>query len=309
MSNQLPLSSLSNFDRIIARSCMKNPNAKALTEEEISLFLKKKESICINIGDTFHKEQPDALYYENPAVKKSIIDTEVASLNDNNKAKEIQEISDMITTAVKSHKNSDISKIDVKYWAQKIYNISTKYNVPAALIVSIIEKETFFRKNITSGNGTGPMQMTTIAVQDFFPSNQGSWHDIYEMMDSELLNDILYTDFSHKKLRADNASDLRKLAGKDDELGMKMGVLTFEMNFVKAVAKHKFGKATLTTVKKTIQGLKNGTIKLSETQAKACVTAALKNYNSVFQTYAPQVVDSLQRMGIQFTEFNDIIKS
>ena len=102
MSDQLPLSSLSNFDRIIARSCMKNPNAKALTEEEISLFLKKKESICINIGDTYHKEQPDALYYENPAVKKSIIDTEVASLNDNNKAKEIQEISDMITTAVKN---------------------------------------------------------------------------------------------------------------------------------------------------------------------------------------------------------------
>ena len=308
MSDNLPLSSLSLLDRIIAKSCMKNPNADSLTPDEISLFIKRKEGI--NIGDMFiHKEEPDALYYANPSIQKAIVEAEVDAINKNSRTQEIQKIIGMIRETVLNSKNNSLKNIDVNYWAERIHKISAKYNVPAALMVSIISKETGFTKNITSGNGTGPMQMTTIAVQDFFPNSSGSWHEIYEMMDKELLNDILYTDSTHKKLRANNASDLRKLAGKDDELGIKMGVLSFEMDFVKVIAKRKFGKASISNVKKTITGLKKGSIRLSETEAKICVTEALKNYNSVFQSYAPEAVDSLQKMGIQFIDFNNLIES
>lgn len=305
MANDIPLSELSPLDRIIAKQCMKNPNAKSLTGEEISLFLKKKENFTRIIGDSFvHTEEPDALYVYNQ--EKSYRETMAAPISEKQTA--INKISDQIREAVKTHRGVNIKNVDVPYWAEKIYNVSSKYNVPAPLLISIIEKESngTFTKNVNSRFGAGPMQATTIAVQDYFPQG-GGWHNIYKMMDEDLLNDILYTDSAHKKLRAGNAASLRAMAGKDDELGIKMGLLTFEMNYVKAVAAKLYGKADIKTVEKTIKGLKSGTIKLNEKEAQACVTKALQTYNSVFKSYAPEVVDSLKTMGVKFIQFNDIL--
>ena len=302
MADDIPLKDLSPLDRIIAQKCLKNPSAKSLSGEEISLFFKKKEAISKNIGDQFvHTEVPDALYYANPA--KEVPQSVPAVMTP--KQAQINNISSQIEECAKKHKGVNVKNIDVPYWAEIIYKVSTKFNIPAELLISIIDKESNgqFVKHLNSRNGAGPMQTTTIAIQDYFPTGRG-WHNLYKMMDEDLLNDVLYKDSAHKKLRAGSASGLRNLAGQDDELGIKMGLLTFEMNYVKAVAAKVYGKANVVTVEKTIKGLKDGSIKLSEKDAQNCATKALKNYNSVFQTYAPEVIDSLKTMGVRFAEFN-----
>ena len=215
-------------------------------------------------------------------------------------------VANMIRKAVARHSDVKIKDVDVDYWAEKIYRVSSRYNIPAALIVGIIEKETNgkFTKNVNSSGGAGPMQMTTITCQDFFPGASGNRYELYKLMDKELVDSIVYTDVAHKTKRAGSPSALRNMAAQNDELGIKMGVLAFEMKFVEAVAKLKHVSVT-----NAIKGLQDGTIKLTETQSKQCVITALKNYNSVFKTYAPQVADSLQQMGMSFSRIPAAIKA
>ena len=209
-------------------------------------------------------------------------------------------------------RKKELNENDIKYWAEKIDSVAKKFNIPEALLVSIIGQETNFTKNINSSTGAGPMQVTTITISDFFPSPKNGWNEIYKEMDEELLNDILYKKDNNGNfvknnkgeyiLKYSTPKELREACSKDDELGIKVGLLCFEMKYVKAVGQKKFGKATSANIPKIINGIKDGTIQLSETENKNCIKTALKNYNSVFKTYANTLVDSLAMHGFKFED-------
>jgi len=291
-----------SFDRSanIENMAMINPsksNTKLKSENEnISLFL-KDTSLSRKVDSFGHVDEGTAISEENLDEIEDVA---------KRKAKGINLISNMIETAVAKHKDVNIKDVDVKYWANKINLVSTKYNFPASLIVGIIEKESNgkFEKNVDSPFGAGPMQTTTITVQDFFPGAKGNRYELYKLLDSELVDSIVYTNAARKAKRAASADKLRDMAARNDELGLKMGVLAFEMKFIEAVADFKHINA-----KKAITGLQDGTVKLTEAQAKQCVTTALKNYNSVFKEYAEDVINSLQKMGFKFQSIPKAIKA
>ena len=209
-------------------------------------------------------------------------------------------------------RKKELNENDIKYWSKKIDSVAKKFNIPEALLVSIIGQETNFTKNINSSNGAGPMQVTLISVKDFFPTPKNDWNDIYKEMDEELLNDILYKKDNNGNFVKNNKGEyilqystpkeLREACSTDDELGIKVGLLCFEMKYVKAVAEKKFGKATFANIPKIIKGIKDGSIKLSAAENKECIKTALKNYNSVFKTYANTLVDSLAMHGFKFED-------
>lgn len=196
------------------------------------------------------------------------------------------------------NKKIKLSNEDLKYWSTHIDNIAKRYNVPAALMVAIVSRETGFTKHVNSSNGAGPMGVTTIAVKDFFPSKDNGWTKIYQNMDGKLLNDILNTRTKDGR-KITSPQQLRAECAKNDKLGMQVGLLAFEMNYCKAVAKKIYGKADYNTIPKAIQKIKSG-YRLNAKENERCITTALKNYNSVFATYAPAVVDSLKVHGLNF---------
>ena len=71
------------------------------------------------------------------------------------------------------------------------------------------------------------------------------------------------------------------------------------MKYVEAVSKLKN-----ISIKESIEKLKNKSIKLSEQENKTAIKIALANYNSVFQSYAPNVLDSLKKHGFNFKKCN-----
>ncbi len=196
------------------------------------------------------------------------------------------------------NKKIKLSNEDLKYWSTHIDNIAKRYNVPAALMVAIVSRETGFKKHVDSSNGAGPMGVTTIAVKDFFPSKDNGWTKIYQNMDGKLLNDILNTRTEDGK-KITSPQQLRAECAKNDKLGMQVGLLSFEMNYCKAVAQKLYRKANYNTIPKAIEKIKSG-YRLNAKENERCIATALKNYNSVFATYAPAVVDSLKVHGLNF---------
>ena len=269
-------------------------------EESISLFSKDASSAAM-VDSFSHVEDVEDV----AEISEESFEVEETG-NKKQSGGGVTAIANMIRKAVARHSDVKIKDVDVNYWAERINRVSSRYNIPAALIVGIIEKETNgkFTKNVNSSGGAGPMQMTTITCQDFFPGASGNRYELYKLMDKELVNSIVYKDAACKTKRAGSPSALRNMAAQNDELGIKMGVLAFEMKFVEAVAGLKH-----INVRKAITGLQDGTIKLTEAQSKQCVITALKNYNSVFKTYAPQVADSLQNMGMSFSRIPAAIKA
>lgn len=237
---------------------------------------------------------------------------------ENLKIEELKEtVKSLINTEIEKRKTASVN-VDIDYWADKIAETSQKYDIPSEIIVSIISRETNgkFNKNINCGNGAGPMQITGIAVKSFFPSATGGWNDRYQSLDAELLNDILYqkdedgnfkTDENGNKILAySSAKELRNACGKDDELGVKVGTLIFEMKYVESVAIELFGRYTYANVKKVIDGLKDGTIKLTEAQKEKCLHRSFVNYNGadgIKENYGKDVIDSLRIHNFNFEEF------
>ena len=141
---------------------------------------------------------------------------------------------------------------------------------------------------------------------------ENGWYNIYKNMNEELLNDILYKKDKNGNFIKDRKGDyilkyptakaLRDACAKDDELGIQVGLLCFEMKYVKAVAQKKYGKATYANIPKVIDGIQAGEITLSENENKNAIKTALKNYNSVFQSYAATIVDSLEQHGLEFKD-------
>lgn len=221
------------------------------------------------------------------------------------------------------------SVVDIPYWSHRIATVSSKYSIPKEIIVSIISKETGFRKNIANSYGKGAMALTGIAIRSFFPSGQGNWNDIYQQLDNELLQDILYKkdangDFikdanGNYVLKYHSSQELLAACGKDDELSIKVGYLIFEMKYAEAVAEKKYGRSTYANVPKVIDQLKSGELTLTEEENIACVGQAVKNYNgcstmvrrhgklvAIKDDYKRDVMDSLKVYGYNFAEQNII---
>lgn len=189
-----------------------------------------------------------------------------------------------------------------EYWATKTEKVAKANKLPASLLISIISQETHgnFQKNINSENGAGPMQVVKKSVKDFYPGAEGNRNDVYELLNPKLLDEVLYTNKNgQKKLRYRNTESLRNACANDDEYGIKVGLLIFQMKYVEAVSKLKN-----ISIKESIEKLKNKSIKLSEQENKTAIKIALANYNSVFQSYAPNVLDSLKKHGFDFKKSN-----
>lgn len=198
--------------------------------------------------------------------------------------------------------NVQISPQLAEYWATKTEKIAKANKLPASLLISIISQETHgnFQKNINSENGAGPMQVVKNSVKDFYPGAEGNRNDVYELLNPKLLDEVLYTNKNgQKKLRYRNTESLRNACAKDDEYGIKVGLLIFQMKYVEAVSKLKN-----ISIKESIKKLKNKSIKLSEQENKTAIKIALANYNAVFQSYAPNVLDSLKKHGFDFKKSN-----
>lgn len=86
-----------------------------------------------------------------------------------------------------------------------------------------------------------------------------------------------------------------------------MGLLSFEMHYVCAFAEKYYSGPAWKTAHKAIDAIKNDSIKMNAIESQNLVETALKNYNSVFSSYASSVIDSLKSQGIKFEEL-DIIK-
>lgn len=221
------------------------------------------------------------------------------------------------------------SSIDISYWAERIARVSSEFDIPKEVMVSIISKETGFKKNVSNKNGKGAMALTGIAIRSFFPIGRGNWNDIYQQLNNDLLQDILYKKDSSGNMIKDSkgkpilkyksSQELLMACGKDDELSMKVGSLIFEMKYAEAVATKKYGRATYANIPKVIRQLKNGEITLTESENKTCVGQAVKNYNgcntmirrngkliAIKDDYRRDVMDSLKVQGFNFAEQNII---
>ena len=120
-----------------------------------------------------------------------------------------------------------LSDEDKNYWANIVKNVADKYNFSERVIVAIIAQESTFQKNISVSSGAGPMQVTTSTTSDFYDSYRQN--NVYKLLNPELLDDIMYetTPEGNKVLKYSTPRRLRNACAKDDELGVKVGVLCF----------------------------------------------------------------------------------
>lgn len=321
MSEPIFIKNLKGLEKIIAKKCDKDGNGKLEKTDsfdEISLFDSMKNKLIkgkenSSIFNNQYIAERDATYVAPKFMPMPVPVKEVQKKANN----DILKISSLIEAEIKK-KGGDISEIDVLYWADRINRVSKKYNFPSELLTAIIAKESTFKKNIDSASGKGPMGVTGIACRAFFPGAKGSWHDIYKQMNEPLLNDILYKKDDNGNfvkdakgnyvLKYNSAEELRDACAKDDELGMMVGLLSFEMNYVCAVANKYYAGKTWQTAPKAIEALKNDSLDINEIDNRNLIKTALKNYNSVFSSYAPTIIDTLQRHGIKFEELDIIGK-
>ena len=265
-------------------------DSKGKNNKEIIIpLVSDKDSIDIK-----RREEEDKKFIEqlNQKLKAAVERLEDARI--------IKQTENIITKLVKE-KNGTLSKEDTKYWAELINNNSKEAGISPALLAAVIARETFFEKHRSTPTGAGPMQITTITVRDMFSDTNGGRKKLYDLIDKETMNQILYQTDSegkpvtdkngHPVRRFNSAAEVRQASGKNDDLGIKVGIMCLKMKFAESVARSK-----RLPLEKTIRGLKSGEIKLSEKELKLLLITTLKNYNSVFNTYGTAVVDSLQHV-------------
>ena len=318
MTDSIDYSSWKGLKALYARLADINKDGKLEKTDkfdEISIF-NQQYSRAIEVEQEFAEKlmilKQDAIKSYKPKIIEPI-PVEKPDMESGVKTLVNPEVSEMITNEAKK-RGVNPDNVDIEYWSKRVSDAAEKYNIPEALLISIIGQETNgkFTKNINSSTGAGPMQITGITTKDFFPSKGNGWTNIYKSMNEELVNDILYKKDKNGNFIKDRKGDyvlkyptpkaLRDACAKDDELGIKVGLLCFEMNYVKAVAKKKYGKATYANIPKVIKGIKSGEITLNENENKNVIKTALKNYNSVFNSYAATVIDSLVTHGLNFKD-------
>ncbi len=205
-----------------------------------------------------------------------------------------------VITKLTAEKGGKISEEDKRYWAELINQNADGTRINPALLAALIARETGFEKNKNVPTGAGPMQVTTITVTDMFSDTKGGRKRLYDLIDKETLDKILYqtdkdgkplVDKNGKPVRKYNSPvELRQACGKDDDLGIKVGIMCLKMKFAESIARSRG-----MSLENTIKGLKSGTIKLGQEELEEKIITTLKNYNSVFNDYAPAVIDSLKK--------------
>ena len=187
--------------------------------------------------------------------------------------------------------NIKYSEIDLDYWAGIIDENSKKSNLSKELLISLVQRETGFCKYVGSKTGNGPLQVTSITVQDLFSDLNGGRLVHYNNIDKAMMDEILYKEdiAGNKTPRFNDFRELHKACANDDDLGMKVGIMCFKMKFVEAVARKKG-----LDIAKVIEDLKTGKMVLSKQEQSLLVRSALINFNSVFnEEYVKAVMDSL----------------
>ena len=325
MSKGFDYSKLTGMKLLFAKLADKDGSGfleKTESYDEVSVFNKMCESFEKGVKDKFK----EASIWANDEVKDykpKILDlkpevTDIKLSRDYLKEEKLNLISLKIQQEAKK-KNAKLSSDDIKYWADRILSVSEKYKLQPNLLTAVIAKETngTFKRNINSPTGAGPMQVNKSTIQDFFPNAKGNWKKVKKKMDENLLNDILYKKDENGEFEKDSQGnfilaysspdDLRRACTKDDELGIKVGLICLKMKYAKAVAEIKYGKANYKNVPVTIDKLKSGEIKLTDVENQRAIEVALKNYNSVFKSYASEVIDTLRTSGFDFSSM-DLIK-
>ena len=253
---------------------------KSLKKKDNSIFVAKKDAV---------KDYKPIIYRSLNVTKKSNSTQSAHEKNVN-----------MVVNEAKKWKVQIPPQL-AEYWATETEKVAKANKLPACFFISIISQETHgnFQKNINSENGAGPMQVVKTSVRDFYPGAEKNRNEVYKLLNSKLLDEVLYTNKNgQKKLRYRNTESLRN-ACVNDEYGMKVGLLIFQMKYVEAVSELKN-----ISIKESIKKLKNKSIKLSEQENKTAIKIALENYNSVFKSYAPNVIESLEKYGFDFKKSN-----
>ena len=165
----------------------------------------------------------------------------------------------MVEEIAKKYHNN---KADIAYWTQLIATAAEKYNVEPEILVAIIGREVRFNENPeqVTGSSGGPMQVTKISIDDFFPGAKGNRTTLYQNIDNKLLQEILYDE--NGNLKYENSKSLWKACREDHELGIKVGILIF--------------KAKMHAVK---NGIKNKTFKSEEEKETKILRNSLYRYN------------------------------
>ncbi len=215
----------------------------------------------------------------------------------------------VIASIMKNEKNAVLSNEDLNYWTDLIKNNSDLSNIDPIVLAGIIVRESACEKNILSVNGVGPMQVTTITLQDMFSDTGGGRKRLYELIDKNMLEQILYKTDSEGKLildssgkpirRCNTPGELRIECSKDDDLGIKAGIMCLKMKFAQAVSKKKG-----ISLNEAIKQLASGNIKLTNTEVEAVIETSLRNYNAVFDEYAPAIIDSIK--AVSKTPYEDM---
>ncbi len=219
------------------------------------------------------------------------------------------EFENMCQIVEKEMKNTGKSytKEDVEYWSKIIGENSKISNIPPEVLSAIIGHETKFTKHVNSATGAGPMQIVGTSVIDMFSNSDGGRLYVYNKIDDDMMNQILYKCDDNGVPIIDNkgnpirkyktAEELRNACTKDDDLAVKVGIMCLKMHYVNAAKKY-----TNASLISTIDQLKSKSFELTSSQQKEVLTKTLKTYNSVFQTYAPEVVDSIQNLNAAAVE-------
>lgn len=278
--------------------------SQASAEESVSLF--SKDALSAGMVDSFsHVEDVEDV----AEISEESFEVEETG-NKKQSGGGVTAVANMIRKAVARHSDVDIKDVDVNYWAEIIYNISSTYKVPAGLIVAIMEQEDNgkFRKNLTGG----PMQLRNDTIKDFVADSNRI--KAYKVVDNKLRQSIISSGNN-----STGVSTYMALAKKNGQLGIMMGVLAFKMKLMSAVidiAKKDLGIKFSNPLKVGYHGiceeaktmLKNGKIKFTEAQAKKVVRLALERYN-VGNTaeYLKNVPKSLESFGVSYSSIINIL--
>lgn len=266
----------------------------AVKDKVVELVKKKYNEIFDSIANEKYVQKNDAIKNYQPYIQEEPIPKKCSN----------EEVKKQVKMAMADIKGAKFSDEDIDHWTDVIAKISQKANIPSVVVTAIVAKECQFKRNVKSQKGSGPMQVTSTTTQDMYSNVNGGRLDLYRKIDSELINDILYKKDEEGNLIQDangrfvnnfkGFKELRDECSKDDELGVKVGIMCLKMKYVDAVRKIK-----KLSPNAAINGLKDGSIQLTKKEQLQAITTALKNYNSVLGNYAPQVVDSILNIGGQ----------
>ncbi|MCM1003679.1 MAG: hypothetical protein NC408_04985 [Candidatus Gastranaerophilales bacterium] len=181
------------------------------------------------------------------------------------------------------YRGTKLTKEEIDEWNKVIIAEAKRYNVPPEVLTVIISRECHF---IDPNNKDGCMQVIPSSVNGI---KQDKW-GIYNIVNQECRNDTV------QSLKTHNLSDR--------STGIKAGLLIFQTNYAQAVAKLKGWYAgNQPDIEKAANGLKDGSITLTPSEAKEVMRMALRDYNGskLKESYASDCIERLDEMGYDYS--------